>query len=156
MYTVSTYLIYGGFTIDNVFKAKKYRRIRTIGISVLLTAIILTGCTNNTANNENPSQTEENTVSASAEIEPWRQFLKDYEAWVDSWIEISKKYRENPKDLTIISDYTNMLSEMYEWGERADEYENELKNDDMSSEEFAEYMNTLSRILIKISKAYEE
>lgn len=142
--------------MDNVFKAKKYRRIRTIGISVLLTAIILTGCTNNTANNENPSQTEENTVSASAEIEPWRQFLKDYEAWVDSWIEISKKYRENPKDLTIISDYTNMLSEMYEWGERADEYENELKNDDMSSEEFAEYMNTLSRILIKISKAYEE
>ncbi len=142
--------------MDNVFKAKKYRRIRTIGISVLLTAIILTGCTNNTANNKNPSQTEENTVSASAEIEPWRQFLKDYEAWVDSWIEISKKYRENPKDLTIISDYTNMLSEMYEWGERADEYENELKNDDMSSEEFAEYMNTLSRILIKISKAYEE
>lgn len=142
--------------MDNVFKAKKYRRIRTIGISVLLTAIILTGCTNNTANNKNPSQTEENTVSASAEIEPWRQFLKDYEAWVDSWIEISKKYRENPKDLTIISDYTNMLSEMYEWGERADEYENELKNDDMSSEEFAEYMNTLSRILIKISKAYEK
>lgn len=142
--------------MDNVFKAKKYRRIRTIGISVLLTSIILTGCTNNTANNKNPSQTEENTVSASAEIEPWRQFLKDYEAWVDSWIEISKKYRENPKDLTIISDYTNMLSEMYEWGERADEYENELKNDDMSSEEFAEYMNTLSRILIKISKAYEE
>lgn len=142
--------------MDNVFKAKKYRRIRTIGISVLLTAIILTGCTNNTANNENPSQTEENTVSASAKIEPWRQFLKDYEAWVDSWIEISKKYRENPKDLTIISDYTNMLSEMYEWGERADEYENELKNDDMSSEEFAEYMNTLSRILIKISKAYEK
>lgn len=142
--------------MDNVFKAKKYRRIRTIGISVLLTAIILTGCTNNTANNKNLSQTEENTVSASAEIEPWRQFLKDYEAWVDSWIEISKKYRENPKDLTIISDYTNMLSEMYEWGERADEYENELKNDDMSSEEFAEYMNTLSRILIKISKAYEE
>lgn len=142
--------------MDNVFKAKKYRRIRTIGISALLTAIILTGCTNNTANNKNPSQTEENTVSASAEIEPWRQFLKDYEAWVDSWIEISKKYRENPKDLTIISDYTNMLSEMYEWGERADEYENELKNDDMSSEEFAEYMNTLSRILIKISKAYEE
>lgn len=142
--------------MDNVFKAKKYRRIRTIGISVLLTAIILTGCTNNTANNENPSQTEENTVSASAKIEPWRQFLKDYEAWVDSWIEISKKYRENSKDLTIISDYTNMLSEMYEWGERADEYENELKNDDMSSEEFAEYMNTLSRILIKISKAYEE
>ena len=79
----------------------------------------------------------------------WKQFLKDYEAWVDDYIAIVKKYKDNPTDMSILSDYTEMISDMTEWTERADEIELELKDTDAAEE----YSKEILRIVGKLAKA---
>lgn len=91
----------------------------------------------------------ETNNSSSGDDEEWRQFLKDYEEWVDSYIEIIKKYKENPYDMSILSDYTEMVSEMADWTERADEIEQELDSTGAS----LEYSAELLRIAGKLAEA---
>lgn len=78
----------------------------------------------------------------------WKEFLTDYEAWVDDYIEIVKKYKENPADTSILSDYSAMLSEMSEWSEKADEIEIELEDTNAA----LEYSAELLRIVAKLSE----
>lgn len=82
----------------------------------------------------------------------WQQFLKDYEAWVDEYIVILKKYNENPSDLSILSDYTSMLTKLSEWAERADKMEDEIKD----AGEVLEFTSEITRILAKITAATNE
>ncbi len=77
----------------------------------------------------------------------WREFLKDYEKWVDDYIVLVKKYNQNPTDMSILSDYTEMVSEMAEWSSKADDIELELKD----TEEALEYSQELLRIASKLA-----
>ena len=105
---------------------------------------------------ETPQPTETTaTQTSSANTEAWRQFLKDYENWTNSYIELAKKCKENPDDLSLISDYAKIMSETAEWANKAQEYEDELKNDNVSSEVLTEYINTLARITQKIAEVAE-
>lgn len=94
----------------------------------------------------NTAQTSEKSSSGSAE---WKQFLKDYEEWVDRYIEFMKKYKDNPSDVSLISEYTKFISETAEWAEKTSQYENKLK--EMSSDDLNEYMKAIGRILEKIN-----
>ena len=78
----------------------------------------------------------------------WKQFLKDYEAWVDDYVEIFEKYKKNPADLSILYDYLDMVSEMVEWEERADEIELELEDTSAA----LEYSKEILRITGKMAK----
>lgn len=105
-------------------------------------------------NSEEDSTTNETTSSdtakdSSADDAEWKQFLKDYEAWVDDYIEIVKKYKDNPSDMSILSDYTEMVSEMADWSERADEIELELEDTSAA----LEYSAELLRIAGKLAEA---
>lgn len=82
--------------------------------------------------------------------EAWRQFLKDYEAWVDKYVEFMKKYKQNPTDMTLLSEYSEFLKQTVEWSEKAEKYENDLKN--ASPKVLTEYLETLSRISKKITE----
>lgn len=114
---------------------------------------------------EKPAETEKpvptsasqtNKTIESEKIEgstaAWKQFLKDYEAWFDKYIDILKKYKRNPTDASILSDYSKMVSEMTEWSERAKQYQDELSKDPNASEMLKEYMDTLARITKKASE----
>ncbi len=92
------------------------------------------------------SEAEKDSTSDDAE---WKRFLKDYEAWVDDYIAIVKKYKDNPTDMSILSDYTEMISEMTEWTERADEIELELEDTNAA----LEYSAELLRIAGKLAEA---
>ena len=92
-----------------------------------------------------PAETEE-----TASTVEWRKFLEDYDAWVDDYIEILKKYKENPSDLSILSDYTDMMTELTEWTEETEAMEAELE--DASPTELAEYSAEILRIAEKISQ----
>ncbi len=81
--------------------------------------------------------------------EDWRQFLADYEAWVDDYIALFKKYKENPSDLSILADYTKMLYEMTEWSEKAGNMELEIED----TKEALEYSTELLRIAAKLAEA---
>ena len=79
----------------------------------------------------------------------WKQFLKDYEAWVDSYIAIVSKYKANPTDVSIFSDYSKMISEMSDWSESADELDAQLQD----TAAYLEYSSELIRIAGKIAEA---
>ena len=97
---------------------------------------------------ETASSETENDTTTGDDAE-WKQFLKDYEAWVDDYITIVKKYKDNPSDMSILSDYTEMVSEMADWTERADEIELELADTSAA----LEYSAELLRIAGKLAEA---
>lgn len=89
--------------------------------------------------------------SESDDQTDWQLFLNDYESWVDRYIEVLKKYAANPTDMSILSEYTKMISELDEWQSRSEEVQQEL--DKASPEELVQYSKELLRIASKISEA---
>lgn len=101
---------------------------------------------NDISNQSSEIVSEDNNQSDSE----WKQFLNDYEKWVDDYIVILDKYNKNPKDMSILSDYTEMMNEMADWTSRADKVKEELKN---SPEALKEYSDELARIASKLADA---
>lgn len=97
----------------------------------------------------NETMSSETQKDSTADDVEWKQFLKDYEAWVDDYIEIVKKYKDNPSDMSILSDYTEMVSEIADWSERAEEIELELEDTSVA----LEYSTELLRIAGKLAEA---
>lgn len=80
----------------------------------------------------------------------WKQFIKDYNAWVDEYVKIVKKYKANPTDLSIMTDYTKMVSEMTDWAERSEKLEEELDTTDAL--EFAAELAKIAQKLAEVAK----
>lgn len=144
-------------------KGKLYNLFTTCIVTLML-ILNITGCnsnskeqletptTTNTANNTEVQTQQTPPASPSSEnTEAWRQFLKDYEEWTDSYVEFMKKYKANPSDMNLISEYGKFVAETAEWADKAQTYEDDLKQDNVSSEIITEYMNTLARITQKIA-----
>ena len=127
-------------------------------LSLLLTitlSLSLTACGTNETNSENntentSSQTTE-TVEESSVNSEWKQFLKDYEEWVDKYIEITEKYKSNPSDLSILGSYTEMMTELAEWSTKTEEIKKDLEQ--ASSVELIQYSAELAKIVAKLAKA---
>jgi hypothetical protein len=81
----------------------------------------------------------------------WRQFLREYEEWVDDYILLLQRYQNNPLDLTLMSEYLAQMERLIEWSERADTIGDSLQND---PDAWREYFGTLTRILNKLSQIY--
>ena len=140
-------------------KVKKIFGMITTLIVVL--TLGLTGCVKQANKGHNGAETKvEETASTEENIkndktdntsdEDWRQFLKEYELWVDDYVSFMKKYSENPTDASFSADYAKLMSKISEWNEKAKNIENSLK--DASPEVLAEYYETLNRILKKMSR----
>ena len=80
----------------------------------------------------------------------WKEFLKDYEKWADKYIELLKKMKKNPDDLSLFTEYSKLLEEFEKWTDESEKYEEALSN---SPEALSEYLSTTTRILNKISEA---
>lgn len=100
---------------------------------------------------ETTQNTSTNSTTASESDSSWKQFLKEYEAWVDRYVEITEKYQKNPADTTILSDYTALANQAADWDARTKEMEEELQK--ASVEELTEYQAELARIVQKLSQA---
>ena len=102
--------------------------------------------------NQNPQINGEasNISTESSSSAEWRQFLKEYEEWVDKYIVVYNKYKSNPTDLSILSDYTDMAAQLVEWSEKTENVQMELES--ASSEELAEYSKELLRIAGKMTE----
>ena len=105
---------------------------------------------NNDSKNDEVAK-ETTSTQSSTDDKHWKQFLEDYENWVDDYIEIVKKYSENPTDTSILSDYSEMVTELAEWQTEAEKLEEELE--DASPEELAEFSAELLKIAAKIAEA---
>jgi PBP1b-binding outer membrane lipoprotein LpoB len=58
---------------------------------------------------------EQIVISDSSNVD-CEQILKNYEQFMTKYIEIIKKYKENPTDATILTDYTMIVTENTKWG----------------------------------------
>lgn len=90
---------------------------------------------------------EKSNLSDSSD---WRQFLKDYESWMNSYTEFAAKYKNNPTDANLTSQSAKFLKESAEWTEKANNYTDKVK--ELSPNDLNEYLQTLSRIAQKINQ----
>ena len=99
---------------------------------------------NNSSSSSSNTSTSNNTASAE-----WRQFVKDYEAWVDKYVAFMKKYKNaGPSEIAgMMSDYTSLLSEMSNWSSRAESIKGTL-----SSGDIIEYASEITRITQKMNE----
>ena len=85
--------------------------------------------------------------SGSALLSPdFKKTMDDDEAWFDHYCDVMKKYQENPSDLELISEMTDLLNEettMLEQMENMDQSE-------MNSAELAYYIEVTARIEKKL------
>lgn len=87
-----------------------------------------------------------NEESYSDSDSEWRKFIADYEAVVDEYIEIAKRYKENPSDLSLLSDCYKVLSEISELSERADKIAVGLVDTDAALEYTAELLRISAKL----------
>ena len=100
-------------------------------------------------NNEFNSIAESSDDTSALEDADWKDFLKEYEEWVDKYIAVVKKYKANPTDLSILSEYSSLMGELTDWTERADDISDSI----VDVEDAAEYSAELVRIAAKLADA---
>jgi hypothetical protein len=66
---------------------------------------------------ENNLESESNPIAqaSAASSSSCQQWLKDYDSWVTNYISFMRKYKKNPGDMSMLSDYTRLTSEMSKW-----------------------------------------
>lgn len=133
---------------------------KAIGIILIVSLMLMlaacgevTVVTDNTQTQTLPVENAENEPDTSTEVETvetveWKQFLQEYEAWVDDYISIVKKYEENPTDMTILTDYMEMLSNLTQWTQKADNIQESI----LDTNEALEYSKEMLRIAGKLAE----
>lgn len=120
-------------------------------ISIVLTLTLVLALAACGANTTNIESNNNDVVQETSNTTKWKDFINEYEEWVDDYIEITEKYKANPSDLSILSDYTDMMAELTEWTTKTEDMEKELEG--ASAAELAEYSSELARIAKKLSEA---
>ena len=89
----------------------------------------------------------ESNDSDSALLDPdFKKTMDDYEAWFDHYCEVIKKCEENPSDLELLMEMTDLLTEETAMLE---EMEN-MDQSDMNAAELAYYIEVTARIEKKL------
>ena len=76
----------------------------------------------------------------------FKKTMDDYEAWFDHYCEVMKKYEENPSDLELLSEMSELLAEE---STMLDQMEN-MDQNDMNTAELAYYLEVTARIEKKL------
>lgn len=82
-------------------------------ICIALMSIVNSGCKEN-KNTIAEKETGSKKI-VTENISECDQFLKDYEGWVKKYIDLIKRFQQNPKDKTIIDDYQIMIGQINVW-----------------------------------------
>ncbi|MCL2046113.1 MAG: hypothetical protein FWG88_06985 [Oscillospiraceae bacterium] len=99
--------------------------------------------------------TIDNIITPSVQPQPptttvdWVEFLEEYEAWVDRYIELQIKFDDDPNDFSILTEYMSMLDELMDWYDKSIEIELAISDNPAA---LAEYLTAMTRILEKMSE----
>lgn len=96
--------------------------------------------------NNSEATIEDEKVDADGIRADFKKAMDEYEDFYDEYCQFMKKYKENPSDLTLLSQYANMLTELGEMDEAFKKWESE----DLSDAELVYYMEVSSRITKKL------
>ena len=93
-----------------------------------------------------PEESEENS-SSSDEIRPeFKEAMDSYEAFYDEYCDFMKKYNENPGDLKLLGEYSDMLEKLAEMDEKFSAWEEE----DLNAAELKYYAEVNGRVTQKL------
>ena len=136
-------------------------------IAALILVLAFFGCSkDDTASSEQDTEAVETTETAEEEAEPseeagteadsgsdsgllspdFKKTMDDYEAWFDHYCDVMKKYEENPSDLELLSEMSDLLTEETKM---LDEMEN-MDQSKMNTAELAYYLEVTARIEKKL------
>lgn len=98
---------------------------------------------------EESEESEESSVSED-EIRPeFKEAMDSYEAFYDDYCDFMTKYKENPSDLQLIGEYTDMLAKVVEMDEKFAAWEEE----DLTDAELMYYAEVNGRVAQKLLEA---
>lgn len=92
--------------------------------------------------NNTEDVTEDEIINADGLRADFKKAMDEYEDFYDEYCQFMKKYKANPTDLTLLTEYTNMLTELGVMDEAFKKWESEELND----AELAYYLEVSSRI----------
>lgn len=99
---------------------------------------------------DNGETEEDNNKNEASGVDPdLKAYLDSYEAFVDEYVEFMQKYYKNPSDLSLLSEYGDMLKKMNDFSEKIDKYD----KDEMSKEDYDYYIDVTMRCTTKMLKA---
>jgi hypothetical protein len=112
----------------------------------LLDEIEMTDETENETVMDKDDESESNTeiTDDSSSSDEWDSVLDDYESYVDDYVAIIKKQKENPADMSIMTEYQELMQKGTEWS---------TKMSEMSSNFGPEQLSRMQEIQTKLSKA---
>jgi len=104
------------------------KKITSIFVAILFASFALTSCGGNKSDKaatEETTVTEASADTASSDLKTESTtdcdtFIKDYEAYADSYIVVLKKYKANPTDATILTEYSEMAQKAVKMQEGAE------------------------------------
>ncbi|MBE5854782.1 MAG: hypothetical protein E7297_05375 [Lachnospiraceae bacterium] len=91
---------------------------------------------------------EKDNDSSSTNVDKdLKNFLDEYEKYVDKYCDFMKKYYENPGDLTLLADYSDMVNQLSEYETALEKYDSST----MSTEDAAYYLEVTTRCTNKMA-----
>ena len=104
-----------------------------------------------TSKPEKETTDEENSESTSTELvdgmrPEFKEAMDSYEAFYDEYCDFMMKYKANPTDTTLITEYADMMKKVVDMDEKFKEWE----SNDLNSEEMKYYIDVTSRISKKL------
>ena len=93
----------------------------------LLDEIEMTDETENETVIDKDDESESNTeiIDDSSSSDEWDSVLDDYESYVDDYVAIIKKQKENPADMSIMTEYQELMQKGTEWSTKMSEMSSE-------------------------------
>lgn len=76
----------------------------------------------------------------------FKEAMDSYEAFYDEYCDLLKKYKENPTDTSLLSEYADMMQTLVDMDEKFKAWE----DNDLNSEELKYYIEVSSRISKKL------
>jgi Flp pilus assembly protein TadD len=86
---------------------------------------VLAGCSSGS-----DATSQKSNASASSN---YKDTLKEYEKFVDDYVALMKKYKTNPSDPSILSDYTSMMTDYSEWTNKINDIKGDFDSEDLKT-----------------------
>ena len=95
---------------------------------------------------DEPAETEEPTEEPEEVSADFKAAMDAYEAFIDEYITFIKKYEEEGRPLSMLSEYTELMTQYTEFAETMAAY----NGDNLSAADYAYYIEVMGRVSQKL------
>lgn len=95
---------------------------------------------------EEPAETEEPTEEPAGVSADFKAAMDKYKAFIDEYVTFIKKYEEEGRPLSMLSEYTELMTQYTEFAETMAAY----NGDNLSAADYAYYIEVMGRVSQKL------